>query len=95
MATRGEVEDIAPRFARPVTFFDGSVTKANLTKHLDSVSVLHGATHGLLDDEDPLGSGLVLAGGDIWAARELTGIVRASSSRPAGWGLCRSQRGCG
>jgi tetratricopeptide (TPR) repeat protein len=74
--TRDEVERIAPRFTRPVTFYDGSVTRANLTPHLDNVPVLLAATHGLLNNEDPLGSGLVLAGGDIWEARELIGRRR-------------------
>ena len=71
--TGAELREIALHFSNPVTLYDRAVTKANIAAHLEHCTVLHGATHGLLNNDDPLGSGLVLAGGDVWEARELLG----------------------
>jgi CHAT domain-containing protein len=61
-ATRAEVESAAEIFAPAATTFCGAeATEQSVKSFVEPYAYIHFATHGLLDDEAPLYSGLALA----------------------------------
>lgn len=59
--TRAEVERIAHLFPAPHTYYGPQATERTVKMEVEGHRLVHLATHGLLDDRNPLYSGLALA----------------------------------
>lgn len=59
-----EVRSIAKEFSKSVILLRGKASKQNLIEYGAKYKYLHFATHGIYDPENPLHSGLFLAGDD-------------------------------
>ena len=70
---RAEMEAIAALFPGSLPLYGKDVTKSRVDAAVTRATVVHAATHGVFNNTDPLGSGLVLAGGDVWEARDFLG----------------------
>lgn len=69
-----EVEAVAGRFPGSRLLLGQEATRAELLRHLPSHRWLHVATHGVLDEESPLSSSLLLADGEALSVIDLMGL---------------------
>lgn len=70
-ATLREIDSVGRFLSRPVSLKEERMTSAEIKSEVPQKSVLHFATHGLIDEKFPLLSGLVTADGILTASEIL------------------------
>jgi CHAT domain-containing protein len=75
-ASRAEVEEIARLFPQARIFLQGEATEENVKSLAGDVRWLHFAVHGLLNEQIPLNSALVLSGNGLLQAWEIMEELR-------------------